>query len=157
MVKQVTFKPLPKEAEVHPELIGVDQLTQEERERIQARMAPSAQPSAQPNAQPSAQPESPPPADALGDHSPAVAQLLDASAREVPMTRRSWYVSQAAAEALADAVDEIHHATRGVPKHVIASMLFEMAAADAQTIADHFRQQREQQSATRSTGDTSHA
>jgi hypothetical protein len=50
------------------------------------------------------------------------------------MTRRSWYVDQDAAAALAAAVDDVHFATR-VPKHVVASALFRAAAAQADAVA----------------------
>ncbi|QKW32581.1 hypothetical protein HUT17_05520 (plasmid) [Nocardiopsis flavescens] len=46
------------------------------------------------------------------------------------MTRRSWYASADAVEALAKAVDDIHHATRA-PKHAVVSELFRAAAAAA--------------------------
>ena len=46
------------------------------------------------------------------------------------MSRRSWYAEQDAVEALAAAVDDIHHATRK-PKHQVVSELFRAAAAAA--------------------------
>ncbi|MET8832030.1 hypothetical protein ABZX40_40545 [Streptomyces sp. NPDC004610] len=43
-------------------------------------------------------------------------------------TRRSWYTTAEAADALAAMVDDIHHATR-VPKHQVVAALFEAAVA----------------------------
>lgn len=46
------------------------------------------------------------------------------------MSRRSWYAEKEAVEALAEAVEDLHFATR-VPKHTIVSELFRQAAAAA--------------------------
>lgn len=51
------------------------------------------------------------------------------AAREA-MTRRSWYTSEASADAFSDAVDEIHYATR-VPKHEVVAALLRAAVAQA--------------------------
>jgi hypothetical protein len=110
MVKpQRIDKPLPKESEAQPELTGLDQLTEQERARIEARKAGAAG-------------QAP-----LTVAPPVPEQLLDHTERELSMTRRSWYVTKDASDALAAAVDDIHFATRA-PKHAIASALFKLAA-----------------------------
>jgi hypothetical protein len=85
--------------------------------------------------QPSAPPPQPVPRPAPAPAPQLPLDNLPEADPQPPMTRRSWYVTQAAATALADAVDEIHHVTRGVPKHIIASMMFELAATHADAIA----------------------
>lgn len=50
-----------------------------------------------------------------------------------PMTRRSWYTSQAAADAFDAVADDIHHATR-VDKHVVVAALLRAAVAQAPQI-----------------------
>lgn len=62
-----------------------------------------------------------------------------AAAARPTMTRRSWYVEQEAADALAAAVDDVHYATR-VPKHIVASALMRAAAAQADQIAADLKQ-----------------
>ena len=115
MVKpQRIEKPLPKESEAQPELTGLDQLTEQERARIEARKAGVAG-------------QAPLPAP------PQSEQLLDHTDRDVSMTRRSWYVTQEASDALAAAVDDIHFATRA-PKHAIASALFKLAASNGHLV-----------------------
>jgi hypothetical protein len=116
MVKpQRIEKPLPLESKVQSELTGLDQLTDQERQRIEARKA-------------GAQGQVPLPVSA-----PAEDQLLDHTDRDVSMTRRSWYVTQEASDALAAAVDDIHFATRA-PKHAIASALFKLAASNGHLV-----------------------
>jgi hypothetical protein len=90
------------ESEVEPELTSLDQLTDEERRRIAARMP--ATDGARATAPPAAPPKP-----------------------EAEMTRRSWYAEKTASDALARAVDDLHFATRE-PKHRIVSALFRLAA-----------------------------
>jgi hypothetical protein len=80
------------------------------------------------------QPPAPAPAPAPAAPQLPLADVPDDEPQPV-MTRRSWYVTKASADALAAAVDDIHHITRGVPKHVIASMMFDLAARNADGIA----------------------
>lgn len=116
MVKpQRIEKPLPPESTVQSELTGLDQLTEQERARIEARKAGASGQAPLPVAGPQRE------------------QLLDHTDRDVSMTRRSWYVTQEASDALAAAVDDIHYATRA-PKHAIASALFKLAASNGHLV-----------------------
>ncbi|MFG2716590.1 hypothetical protein ACGFX2_39665 [Streptomyces goshikiensis] len=45
---------------------------------------------------------------------------------EPEMSRRSWYTTTTAIDAFAQAVDDLHHATR-VPKHAVVAALMEAA------------------------------
>lgn len=49
------------------------------------------------------------------------------------MTRRSWYVKTAAADAFQKAVDDIHHSTR-VPKHEVVAALLEAAVGQTDRV-----------------------
>jgi hypothetical protein len=49
------------------------------------------------------------------------------------MTRRSWYVKTAAADAFQEAVDDIHHSTR-VPKHEVVAALLEAAVGQTERV-----------------------
>lgn len=55
-------------------------------------------------------------------------------------TRRSWYTTTAAANALADVVDDIHFATR-VPKHEVVAALMEAAVAQAPKVQARLQKQ----------------
>ncbi|GAA1073111.1 hypothetical protein GCM10009665_79270 [Kitasatospora nipponensis] len=114
MVRQVRMTP-PAD-QVVPELTSPDQLTEEERRRIAARMPESSR-----RSRPVADPPAP--------------ELVNA---EVEMTRRSWYAEREAADALARAVDALHFATR-VPKHQVVSLLFRLAAEQQDLVLDHLR------------------
>lgn len=88
------------------------------------------------HAQGAAQPEAPadpappdPPKKERKRAAPTEKKAAAGTGDEPRMTRRSWYATTSSVTALAEAVDDIHHATR-VPKHEIVSKLFE-AAADA--------------------------
>jgi hypothetical protein len=65
---------------------------------------------------------------------PPAAPQVPERPEQPEMTRRSWYVTRDAADVLKAAVDDIHHRTRGIPKHVIASALFTAAAANADAV-----------------------
>jgi hypothetical protein len=54
-------------------------------------------------------------------------------AERASKTRRSWYVSIAAADAFQATVDDIHHATR-VPKHEVVAALLEAAVAQSDRV-----------------------
>ncbi|WP_432182780.1 hypothetical protein [Streptomyces sp. NBC_00063] len=56
-----------------------------------------------------------------------------AAEKRAGMTRRSWYTTAAATEALSAAVDDIHFATR-VPKHEVVAALFQAAADQAPAV-----------------------
>ena len=62
--------------------------------------------------------------------SPAPAPVPEARAA---MTRRSWYVKTAAADAFQKAVDDIHHSTR-VPKHEVVAALLEAAVGQTDRV-----------------------
>lgn len=64
--------------------------------------------------------------------SPASALAPETAARQA-MTRRSWYVKTAAADAFQKAVDDIHHSTR-VPKHEVVAALLEAATGQADRV-----------------------
>jgi hypothetical protein len=49
------------------------------------------------------------------------------------MTRRSWYVDAAAADAFQSAVDDIHHATR-TPKHLVVAALLQAAVDQGERV-----------------------
>lgn len=63
-------------------------------------------------------------------------RLREAKAKEAArktMTRRSWYVTAAAADAFQAAVDDIHHSTR-VPKHEVLAALLEAAVGQSDRV-----------------------
>ncbi|MFD8851849.1 hypothetical protein [Streptomyces sp. NPDC059604] len=62
---------------------------------------------------------------------PAVAEAPE-------MTRRSWYTRTEAVDALAAAVDDIHHNTR-IPKHEVVAALMEAAVAQAPKVEAKLR------------------
>ena len=49
------------------------------------------------------------------------------------MTRRSWYVEKSTADNLAGLIDDLHFETR-IPKHVIATALFDEAVASEERV-----------------------
>ncbi|WP_327075684.1 hypothetical protein OG196_44120 (plasmid) [Kitasatospora purpeofusca] len=113
MVRQMRMSP--PEDQVVPELTGLDQLTEEERRRIATRMPAAGRP------RPAAPRPAPQPTKA-----------------DPEMTRRSWYAEKDASDALARAVDDLHHATRE-PKHVIVSALFRLAADHQDAVLGRLR------------------
>ncbi|GGZ27874.1 hypothetical protein [Streptomyces nitrosporeus] len=55
------------------------------------------------------------------------------------MDRRSWYMPQASADALAEIVDDLHYATRQ-PKHQVLRVLVEVALEHRSEIARRLRE-----------------
>ncbi|MDX3064017.1 hypothetical protein PV518_17810 [Streptomyces sp. ND04-05B] len=54
------------------------------------------------------------------------------------MDRRSWYMPQASADALADIVDDLHYATRQ-PKHEVLRVLVDVALEHRSDITQRLR------------------
>jgi hypothetical protein len=63
-------------------------------------------------------------------------------------TRRSWYVSAAAAEELAGAVDELHYELRS-PKHVALAAVIRTGLAHLDEVRDRVRRPEQYRSAAK--------
>lgn len=68
------------------------------------------------------------------DHEDAAPARTRANAPETKRVRRSWYLSETTADALAEAVEDLHFATRK-PKNVILDALIAAALEQRDTVA----------------------
>ncbi|MFF4653705.1 hypothetical protein [Streptomyces sp. NPDC001380] len=71
---------------------------------------------------------SPAPAPRKAPHGPSEAAQRPGKGPAAVMDRRSWYMPKEAADALAQAVEELHYATRR-PKHVVMAAVVQVALA----------------------------
>lgn len=68
------------------------------------------------------------------DTTPAQTRAGSAAKSKVQRVRRSWYLSETTADALAEAVEDLHFATRQ-PKNVILDALIAAALEQRDTVA----------------------
>lgn len=80
-----------------------------------------------------------PPAPPEPRREPSAAAQRPARAKAREMDRRSWYMPKVSADALADAVDELHYATRQ-PKHVVLAALVSVALRHVDEAQQHIEQ-----------------